>query len=112
VPKRRDAQHLATPSTLRIAKAPAYRCQMWGSSGRVVPHDESSAPPIAPEICVEVRSPSTTDEEMAEKRALYFEAGADEVWICDADGTMHVFDAEGEMKASRRAPGFPARVEL
>jgi Uma2 family endonuclease len=85
---------------------------MWGSADRVVPHDESSAAPVAPEICVEVRSTSNTDAEMAHKRALYLEAGAEEVWICDEDGTMHFFDAEGEMKTSRRAPGFPARVEL
>jgi Uma2 family endonuclease len=68
--------------------------------------------PVAPEICVEIRSPSTTDEEMAAKRALYVEAGAEEVWICDEDGTMHFFDAEGEMTASRRAPDFPARVQI
>jgi Uma2 family endonuclease len=85
---------------------------MGASSERVEPYADESAASVAPEICVEVRSPSNTDAEMAEKRALYFEAGAEEVWICDEDGTMHFFDAEGEMAASRRAPAFPARVEL
>jgi Uma2 family endonuclease len=84
----------------------------WFSPPRWERVKEALATPIAPEICVEVRSPSTTDAEMAAKRALYVEAGAEEVWICDEDGTMHFFDAEGEMEASRRAPDFPARVEL
>jgi Uma2 family endonuclease len=84
----------------------------WTSPPRAAQFGEASAAPFAPEICVEVRSRSNTDAEMAEKRALYFEAGAEEVWVCDEDGTMHFYDAEGEMTASRRAPDFPARVEL
>jgi Uma2 family endonuclease len=39
----------------------------------------------APEICVEVLSPSNSPAELNEKRALYFEAGAHEVWICGLD---------------------------
>ena len=42
----------------------------------------------APEICVEVLSPSNTPEEICEKIALYFESGAREVWICEQDGTL------------------------
>jgi Uma2 family endonuclease len=42
----------------------------------------------APEICVEVLSPANTSAEIAEKVALYFEAGAREVWICEQDGTF------------------------
>jgi Uma2 family endonuclease len=84
----------------------------WCSPARWKQLDGTLAAPVAPEICVEIRSPSNTDDEMAAKRALYVEAGAEEVWICDADGTMHFFDAEGEMTTSRRAPAFPARVEL
>jgi len=37
----------------------------------------------APEICVEILSPSNTAGEIGEKIALYFEAGAREVWICE-----------------------------
>ena len=42
----------------------------------------------APEICVEVLSPSNSQPEMEEKMALYFEAGAHEVWICGLDGNL------------------------
>ena len=50
----------------------------------------------APEICIEVVSPSNSPQEMAEKRALYFEAGAVEVWICELDGQMK-FYCRGEL---------------
>src|SRR4051794_36254398 len=43
---------------------------------------------IAPEICVEVQSPSNSDEELMERKRLYFEKGAEEFWICDLNGEM------------------------
>jgi len=66
----------------------------------------------SPEICVEVLSPSNTSGEMAEKKALYFEEGAKEVWICDREGRMEFYEsAEGEARTrSKLAPEFPAEV--
>lgn len=62
----------------------------------------------APEICVEVISPSNTRAEMDEKKALYFDAGASEVWFCDEDGSMTFFTAAGGTAASSTlCPGFP-----
>ena len=43
---------------------------------------------VAPEICIEVMSPSNTAAEMADKAALYSASGANEVWILDASGQM------------------------
>ena len=60
----------------------------------------------APEICVEVLSPSNSLAEMDEKRALYFEAGALEVWICGLDGKME-FHTRG---LSRLCPLFPGQL--
>lgn len=67
---------------------------------------------LAPEICVEVLSPYNDNEEMAEKRALYFEAGALECWVCAEDGAMSFHGPSGVLAASLFCPGFPARVEL
>jgi Uma2 family endonuclease len=47
----------------------------------------------APEICIEILSPSNSAAEIAEKRALYFDAGAAEVWICNRDGSFAFFSA-------------------
>ena len=68
---------------------------------------------LAPEICVEVLSPYNDQEEMDEKRALYFEAGAVEVWLCAEDGRMTFYVPDGLLSdGSRFCPAFPARVEV
>lgn len=64
----------------------------------------------APEICVEVMSASNTQPEMREKLALYFAAGAEEGWICSAKGRLRFYDAQGELKHSRRFPDFPNTI--
>jgi Uma2 family endonuclease len=65
---------------------------------------------VAPEICVEVWSPSNTTEEFITKRNLYFAAGALEVWICDSTGQVRFYDASGELEGSKIASGFPAQI--
>ncbi len=45
----------------------------------------------APEICVEIFSPSNSLSEINEKRTLYFDAGAAEVWVCAVDGSISFF---------------------
>ena len=46
------------------------------------------------EICIEILSPSNSTAEIAEKRLLYFDAGAVEVWICNRDESLIFFSAE------------------
>ncbi len=65
---------------------------------------------IAPEICVEVVSVSNTNKEMKEKRKLYFEQGAKEVWICDEYGDVKFYDESGELEQSKMFPDFPQKV--
>lgn len=66
----------------------------------------------APEICVEVLSPGNSTEEMEEKRTLYFASGAEEVWICAADGTIRFYNRTGELTDSQLAPNFPAKITV
>ncbi len=63
----------------------------------------------APEICVEIVSPSNTPRELREKKALYFAAGADEVWFCQREGRMQFFrrQAPETPAASALCPAFP-----
>lgn len=66
----------------------------------------------APEICVEILSPSNTTEEISEKISLYFEAGAQEVWTCDQNGTFE-FHHSGILqvrRSSEMCPEFPQRI--
>lgn len=68
---------------------------VWCTTARWQQIKDACNVTVVPEICVEVRSPTNPDAEMAEKRALYFEAEAEEVWICDEDGQITFYDAEG-----------------
>ncbi|MCW5199869.1 Uma2 family endonuclease [Desulfobulbus sp. F1] len=61
---------------------------------------------------MEVLSATNTAEEMLEKRRLYFMHGAEEVWICDQDGTMQFFVAAGEIAHSNIVHAFPKRIAL
>ena len=66
---------------------------------------------IAPEICVEVLSPSNARAEMEFKRELYLRAGAQEYWVCDEVGALRFFDASGEIDRSILCPPFPKQLE-
>ena len=64
----------------------------------------------APAICVEVASAGNTARELNTKKALYFEAGAQEVWLCDKFGNMAFFTSAGQAATSPMCPDFPATV--
>jgi len=65
----------------------------------------------APEICVEVLSPSNTPEEISEKIALYFEAGAREVWICQKGALQFYVSTPLEVRlSSEMCPEFPPHI--
>jgi Uma2 family endonuclease len=64
----------------------------------------------APDLCIEILSPSNSVEEITRKKALYFEAGAKEVWICDAEGTIEFSATSGVLAASNIFPQFPKRI--
>src|SRR6516225_9536868 len=66
----------------------------------------------APDICVEILPPSNTQAEIDRKCALYFAAGAREVWICDRDNQIRFFLPQGQVERSTLCPKFPRRIEL
>src|ERR1051326_8350929 len=81
----------------------------WASPDRMRELGDRVCFPRAPEICVEVLSPSNTDLEMQEKKALYFDAVAREVWFCSTSGAMRFFGpgAARALKESALCPRFP-----
>jgi Uma2 family endonuclease len=81
----------------------------WLKGGRTEIADGKLVLERAPEICVEVLSPSNTVEEMKEKRALYFEAGALEVWLCGLAGKMEFYTPDLSA-TSRLCPAFPGQL--
>ncbi|BAP56750.1 hypothetical protein THII_2453 [Thioploca ingrica] len=84
----------------------------WVSAKRLAIIKYETECSIAPEICIEVCSRSNTDEEMTEKRTLYFERGAQEVWICDQNGQMSFYNPQGQLVQSKLVPKFPNKIEI
>ena len=53
----------------------------WASTQFMLAHGAETPLTRAPEICIEVLSPSNSVQEMEEKRAAYLASGALEVWL-------------------------------
>jgi len=85
---------------------------VWVSDARFRTIFSESASSMAPEICVEILSDTNTPKEFAEKRELYFRAGAVEVWTCDAEGSLRFFGPKGELRRSGLCPKFPKAVGI
>ncbi|TAN53069.1 MAG: Uma2 family endonuclease [Methylococcaceae bacterium] len=85
-----------------ILAGPAYHAEHQNRDGYVTQ---------APEICVEVMSPFNSWAEMLDKMPLYFETGAQEVWIVDTDGKV-AFYAPGrtQLNNSRLIPAAPVQL--
>jgi len=84
---------------------------VWLDRGRPELLERPLALTRAPEICVEILSPSNTPAEIDEKRALYFDAGAAEVWICNLEGSMSFFSGvDHQQSTSLLCPNFPGRI--
>jgi len=86
----------------------------WASAECMRDLGESVCFPRAPEICVEVLSPGNSKAEIDEKKLLYFDAGAREVWICSGSGVMSFFEAEtiDNMEGSKLCPAFPRQIDF
>lgn len=100
---------IATPEGVKVPDV------AWMSEKRWEQMQQTGDPStLAPEICVEVLSSSNTEEEIREKRELYFEAGAEEVWIVTEDEQIQFFGGEqrerpesGQVQVSGIAPEVP-----
>lgn len=60
--------------------------------------------PKAPEICIEIVSPSNSNAEIKEKIELYLAKGALEVWIAYDLDDIHIFTHTGTISKSRILP--------
>jgi Uma2 family endonuclease len=68
----------------------------WGSKEYVQKHIKDVYALAAPELCVEIISPSNTREEMIDKVELFLEAGAKEVWLVTEDGQITYHNHQGQ----------------
>lgn len=76
---------ISTPEGIKVADVASV------SKKRLLKIGGRKALSAAPEICVEVVSPSNTRNEIEEKKRIYFESGSKEVWICDRQGQVRFY---------------------
>lgn len=72
----------------------------WASAEFLARNELETPFSVAPELCVEIVSPSNSEAEMAQKRVLYFSKGAKEVWMCNLEGEVSFFNHRGEVERS------------
>jgi len=102
--------HVQTESPVSTSDGVRSADVSWASDTRQRQSGSSPVFLVAPEICIEILSPSNTAAEMKEKTALYFDAGAREVWLCETDGTMRFHTPSGLLERSAICPDFPAAM--
>ena len=92
---------IATPGGTKVPDV------VWASDGRLDEMQKTGDPTmLAPEICIEVMSDFSDWEE---KRHLYLEAGAEEVWVVTEENEVRFFAGE-EMEESSVVEEFPSEL--
>jgi len=81
---------------------------VWASPAFMARHRAQSSFRRAPELCVEVLSPSNSSAEMGEKVAAYLAAGAREVWLVADDGVPEIYTSDGPVSSSGLGFELPA----
>jgi Uma2 family endonuclease len=94
---------IQTPQGVKVADV------AWLSTTFLHQHSLDETPFLAaPEICVEIISPSNSELEMQEKIQLYFQQGAKEVWLVSIEGIIRFFNITGEKPRS----AFEVTIDL
>jgi Uma2 family endonuclease len=73
---------------------------VWASARFMTAYGEITPYTRAPDICVEILSPSNVEAEIEEKTRAYLKAGAEEVWLVSEDGAIRYVDGKGQRAKS------------
>ncbi len=108
-----EGDRVSTECPIQTSKGVKVADVAWTSANFLKRHGvRNLLLPEAPEIVIEVQSPSNSASEMDEKSRLYFEAGAREFWLCDENGNMRYFNPRGELARSELFAKFPAHIDI
>ena len=83
---------------------------VWASREYLDRHNWATPFPAAPEICVEIVSPSNSRAEMLAKVRLFLEAGAEEVWLVNEGNGLEIQGTNGLLTDSVLIPGMAAKI--
>ncbi len=97
---------IATLKGVKVADVAWGSKQFFDRNGINTPYDE------APELCVEILSPSNSEKDMEEKIMLYLAKGAKEVWVCDEQGKLAYYSYRGRLEKSQLFPTMPTEIKF
>ena len=72
----------------------------WCSKAFIKQHGYETPYTQAPELCIEIVSPSNSKEEMLNKVSWYLQAGAKEVWVVWESDIIEYYDVSGQLEQS------------
>lgn len=82
----------------------------WASAEFIAEFAYTTPYPKAPEICVEIVSPSNSKLEISEKVDLYLAKGAKEVWVVYLDNRLEIFSHVGLVEQSIFLGNFKGKL--
>jgi Uma2 family endonuclease len=85
---------------------------VWVSRQLLEQHRNANKFRTAPELCVEVLSPTNTRVHTTEKIAAYIAAGAKEVWVVDDSGVAEIHTSAGRVASSTLGFELPPLPEF
>ena len=101
-----------TECSIETSKSVKVADVAWGSidffqrNGLDTPYQQ------APEICVEIISPSNYQAEIKEKISLYLDKGAQEVWVYSENGEVAIYNKAGETADSVFFEHLPKQFDI
>ena len=100
--EQKDDGHTFNECSIETSKGVKVADVIWGSMAFFQKHKLDTPYTVAPELCIEIISPSNSMNEMVEKKDLYLAKGAWEVWVCRESGRVVFFGNQGELSTSFR----------
>jgi len=79
---------------------------VWASAAFISEFGYTTPYIKAPELCVEIVSPSNSKQEMELKTELYLARGAQEVWVVYEDARIDIFTHTGQQSKSQFSDGL------
>jgi Uma2 family endonuclease len=98
---KKGSGEIITECSIQTSQGTKVADVVWASDQFITEHGYETPYSKAPEICVEVVSPSNSMGEIEEKIELYLAKGALEVWIVSEDGTIKYYTHTGEIQNSQ-----------
>lgn len=84
----------------------------WGSKAFFDKNSINTPYDEAPELCIEILSPSNSEKDMEEKITLYLAKGAKEVWVCNEQGKLAYYSYSGQLEKSQLFPKMSAEINI